>query len=146
MSNGYGDMANRFNLDYEKERALKEIADEFDLELIILFGSRAKGYAREDSDCDVGVLRKEGLVPAERFLELAFRLTRALKMGDVDLVDLRRASPILKYAAASSAKVLYEAEPGAFTRFLLLAWKMYQDAKYDYLPYLDKYLTMRTGV
>ncbi|MEA3344909.1 MAG: nucleotidyltransferase domain-containing protein [Chloroflexota bacterium] len=122
------------------EAALREICQKHDLKLVILFGSRAKGCARQDSDYDVGVLRRQGIIPPEQFLELAYRLSRALDMGNVDLVDLRRASPLLKYEAARSARVLYEAEAGFFDCFHVYAWKLYQDARYDFYRFYPIYI------
>ncbi len=119
------------------ENRLREVCQEYGIELVVLFGSRAKGQAREGSDYDVGVLRQEGMVSVEDFLNLAYRLGQVLDMGDVDLVDLRRASPLLKYEAMRSGKVLYEAKPGVFNRFYVLAWKLYQDDRYD-LRRLDR--------
>jgi len=106
---------------------LQALARQYQLELVILFGSRAKGTPRPGSDTDIAVLRREGIVPPEEVLELTYRLGRTLGMPNPELVDLRRAPPLLKYEVARSGKVLYEAEPGLFQRFHILAWKLYQD-------------------
>lgn len=113
------------------EEKLRALCQEYGIDLVILFGSQAKGYAREESDYDVGVLKGEGLIEAEAFLDLAYQLSRALGMGNLDLVDLRRASPLLQHEAARSGKVLYQAQPGLFPLFRVLAFKRYQDARYD---------------
>ena len=76
-------------------------------------------------------MKEEGLVDAEDFLDLAFALSQAVDCGNVDLVDLRRASGLLKYEAARTEKVLYQARSGSFARFRVLAWKIYQDERYD---------------
>ncbi len=106
---------------------LQALARQYQLELVILFGSRAKGTSRPGSDTDIAVLRRQGIVPPEKVLELTYRLGRALDMPNPELVDLRRASPLLKYEVARSGQALYEAEPGLFQRFHVLAWKLYQD-------------------
>ncbi len=113
------------------EGRLQDICERYGLELVVIFGSRARGRATETSDCDVGVLRKEGIVPAGDFLQLAYQLSRALNLGNVDLVDLGRASPLLKYEVSRWGKPVYQAEPSVFVRFRVLAWKLYQDDRYD---------------
>ncbi|MCD6554099.1 MAG: nucleotidyltransferase domain-containing protein [Anaerolineae bacterium] len=122
------------------EDRLRGVCQEYGIELVVLFGSRATGHAREGSDYDVGVLRQEGIIPAEDFLKLAYRLSQVLGMGNVDLVDLRRASPLLKYEATRAAQVLYEARPAAFNIFRVLAWKQYQDARHDIYRLLPVYI------
>jgi predicted nucleotidyltransferase len=76
-----------------EHRALrKKIAPLFDgLEegriAVYLFGSRATGYARQDSDYDFALVAP-GLIGRERLESLRERLEDALE-GDVDCVDLR---------------------------------------------------------
>ncbi len=93
----------------------------------MLHGSRAKGGERAGSDTDVGVLRRRGLVPSERFLALAARLTEVLKMTDVDLVDLRRAPGLLRHQVGTHGRLLFEDEPGRFNVFRVHAWKLHLD-------------------
>ena len=52
-------------------------------------------------------------------------------------MDLRTASALLQYEAARNGRVLYEAQPGLFNLFHVLAWKKYQDEHYD-LRRLDR--------
>jgi predicted nucleotidyltransferase len=120
--------------------ALNALCAKYGIELVVLFGSRAQGRARPDSDYDVGVLCQRGSVSPGDYLELTYELGQALGCGNVDLVDLRAASPLLKYQAMSSGRPLYEATPGAFNLFYVLAWKMYQDARYDIYRLMPAYL------
>jgi predicted nucleotidyltransferase len=106
---------------------LPEVCREFDLELVVLYGSRARGYARPDSDSDVGVMRRAGLVPAERILDLAVKIGEATGLPGIDLVDLRRAPPLLKHSAGTHGRALYEDEPGRFNLFKVYAWKLWLD-------------------
>ena len=46
-----------------------------------------------------------------------------------DVVDLRRASPLLKFSVAAHGKVLYERAPGVHAEFYSLAFRMYCDTK-----------------
>ena len=116
---------------------LQQICEKHDIELVILFGSHAKGTARPDSDYDLGILKRSGSVEAEELLYLAHDLGEALDAVNVDLVDLRHAPPVLKFDAARVGQVLFESEPGRFNRFHVLAWKLYLDDHHD-LRRLDR--------
>lgn len=119
---------------------LGEVATTFDLALVVLFGSRATGHSRPDSDSDVGILRWQGVVSAEHFPALGLGLARATGLPDIDLVDLRRAPALLRYRAARDGRPLFEAAPALFTRFHVQAWKQYLDDEYDFRRLDVRYL------
>lgn len=110
-------------MDIERlHEAIRRVAREEELELVVLFGSAARG-AGEPRDLDVAV---RGAGPIDP-LALTNRLHRALGRSDVDLVDLRRADPLLLFVVAREGIPLYEAEPGTFARFHDLAARRYYD-------------------
>ena len=94
-----------------------------DLQLLVLFGSAARGRARLGSDIDLAV-RCDG--PAD--LD-AFYLALAPRLGTdrLDVVDLHRAGPLLGMAVARTGRLLFEREPGAFREFQSLASRRYCD-------------------
>jgi predicted nucleotidyltransferase len=94
-----------------------------DLELVVLFGSTVAGRARPDSDVDVAVRCKAGADLDALFAVLAPRL----KTDRLDLVDLRRAGPLLAFQVARSGVPLFERSPGAFREFQSLASRRYAD-------------------
>jgi hypothetical protein len=57
------------------------------------------------------------------------RVTRLLRSDAVDIVDLRTASPLLKYAALRDGKLLYERSPGLYLSAFSLAFRRYIDTK-----------------
>ena len=80
------------------------------LEVLILFGSRARGDARPGADWDFGYLADEAAdVPG-----LLSALVENLEDDHVDLVDLRRASGLLRYRAACDGRLVHEATDGLF--------------------------------
>jgi predicted nucleotidyltransferase len=95
------------------------------LELVVLFGSAAEGRLHKGSDIDIGFLFDR---PAD-LVELTNRVTTTIGKDNVDVVDLRRASPLLRYAAAQKGIALYERVPGSFIRFYSLSYRMYVDTK-----------------
>ena len=59
-----------------------------------LFGSCARGEARQHSDIDIAILARDDL-PSGFFAELAADFEESPNPYDVDLVDLRRADAAL---------------------------------------------------
>ena len=93
------------------------------LDLLILFGSRARGDARPGADWDFGYLAGETTdVPG-----LLAALVGALRTDRVDVVDLRRASGLLRYRAACDGVLVYEAPTDHFDRFRLQAVQFWCD-------------------
>jgi predicted nucleotidyltransferase len=59
-------MTNDGQIPIDRQR-LPEVAAQFGLRLVLLFGSFARGQARPDSDCDIAVAG----CPPDRFWDLA---------------------------------------------------------------------------
>ena len=93
------------------------------VQLVVLFGSMARGKARSDSDLDVAVLCDGAADLDAIFLLLAPRLAT----GALDLVDLRHAGSLLAFQVAKHGRVLYERHLGAFRIFQSLASRRYCD-------------------
>lgn len=86
------------------------------LRVAILFGSRATGHARPDSDVDVAILPAHvGLSLADENA-LAVELERAAGLP-VDLVRLDHASEALRWRIARDGVVLFSDPPEAAIRF-----------------------------
>ncbi|HVQ76775.1 MAG TPA: nucleotidyltransferase domain-containing protein [Candidatus Binatia bacterium] len=94
------------------------------LRTLVLFGSRARGDARERSDWDLGYLADEGFDPDALLLDLV----NDLGTDRIDLVDLARAGAQVRFRAASDGRALYEAEPGVFGAFWIEAVDFWCDA------------------
>ena len=87
------------------------------LDLLILFGSRARGGARPGADWDFGYLANGAAdVPA-----LLAALVEVLQDDRVDLVDLRRAGGLLRYRAACDGRLVHEAAADLFDLYRLEA-------------------------
>jgi predicted nucleotidyltransferase len=79
-----------------------------DVQAIYIFGSRARGDAGPESDLDVAVLASLPIYPLVRW-ELQERLAAALHTA-VDLVDLRRASSVMRVAVLADAQLVCEGD------------------------------------
>ena len=93
------------------------------LDLLILFGSRARGDARPGADWDFGYLA-DGAADVPGLIAV---LVEALGSDRVDLVDLRRASGLLRYRAACDGLLLHEAAAGLVDRYRLQAVQFWCD-------------------
>ncbi len=90
----------------------------FPLSALWLFGSQARGEARGDSDVDLAALFSRP-VPSEAVL--AARLDLFSLLGrEVDLVDLRRASPILGRQILRDGRLLLDRDPVDWHVFAML--------------------------
>jgi predicted nucleotidyltransferase len=94
------------------------------LELLMLFGSRARGDAHEGSDWDFAYLAGDQLDVAT----LLGAVVELVGSDRVDLVDLRRASGLLRYRAARDGQVVFEARPRLAEAFRLEAAQFWCDA------------------
>ena len=78
------------------------------LRLLVVHGSRSRHQAHPGSDWDLGYVAADRVDPAALHADAA----RALGTDDVDVVDLARASALLRFrAAAHIAYALAEAWP-----------------------------------
>jgi predicted nucleotidyltransferase len=94
------------------------------VQVLVLHGSRARGDGGPGSDWDFGVLT-DGTAD---LVGLSAALTSLLGTDAVDLVDLRRASALLRYRAARDGVVLVELHEGVFREFQLEAVHFWCDA------------------
>jgi predicted nucleotidyltransferase len=106
------------------------------LTLLMLFGSRARGDAHEGSDWDLGYLAASGFDDAA----LLGHIVEVLGSERVDLVDLARASGLLRFRAARDGVLIHETEPGAGDRFRIEAARFWHDVEPVLLPAYERFL------
>lgn len=81
-----------------------------------LFGSRAEGRPRADSDWDLGVFLSEHLGARERFALRSRLLADLEDLGRMDVVVLNDAPPLLAHRALQGRR-LFVKDPSAYVRF-----------------------------
>jgi len=114
----------KFNIGEIKNR-LSPLFNDEGLRLVLLFGSVASGKECQESDIDLGFLFDRPL----DILGLTNRVIQLLRTDRVDVIDLRRASPLLKYSVIRQGEALFEQTPGLFNIFQSLTFRIYVDAK-----------------
>ncbi len=94
-----------------------------ELDLLVLFGSTVTGRRKAGSDLDIAV-RFDGPADLDAlYLALAGRLGT----DRLDLIDLRRAGPLLAFEVARSGRLLFEKRRGMLREFQSLASRRYCD-------------------
>jgi len=110
---------------YEIREKLAPLFKEPGLQMVLLFGSLVSGPTHRESDIDLGFLF-DGPVDLS---DLTNGVINLLHTDKVDVIDLRRASPLLSFSAALEGELLYERTPGQFNAFFSLSFRRYVDTK-----------------
>ena len=114
----------RFSVEDIRNRLVPIFEDE-GLKLALLFGSLVLGKVHKQSDIDLAFLFDR---PVD-ILSLTNRIISLLHADNIDVVDLRRVSPLLKFSVVKNGRLLYEKQPGMFNEFYSLAFRIYIDTK-----------------
>ena len=94
---------------------------------VYLFGSRAEGRARPDSDIDIAFLAEWGHSPtAMQRWEWAGELSGLINIEKVDLVDLQEASTDFRFVIVSTDQRIYCNDRTYCDTFDMIAYSMYQ--------------------
>jgi predicted nucleotidyltransferase len=117
-------MAKTFDIAY-LQKLIGPLCDQHGLRLIIVFGSSVTGRRGPDSDLDLALL---GDAPLD-LVAVTTDVIRLLQTDRVDVVDLRRASPLLAMEVARHGRLVYERTPGMHIEFISLAVRRYIDTK-----------------
>lgn len=104
-------------------------------DFILLFGSFAKGNAREDSDIDLAYFSKQPLSSYERF-NLAGELA-AVANREVDLVDIKRIDTVFTMEIFEKGIPIYIRDENEFTRQKMRAYSMYATLSEQRAPILE---------
>ncbi len=95
-------MYNLMNISDTEKSKIRELAETYDLILVVLYGSRARGVARTNSDTDIAVKANRVLETSE-ILKLESEFSAIFSCPEI--VDLRVA-PVLLLANVAKDGVL----------------------------------------
>jgi predicted nucleotidyltransferase len=107
------------------QNLIEPLCAQYRLRLIVVFGSTVTGMRGPESDLDLAFL---GDAPLD-LVAVTTDVIRLLHTDRVDVVDLRRASPLLAMEVARHGYLIYERKPGAYVEFISLAVRRYIDTK-----------------
>ncbi|GAB7389246.1 hypothetical protein BSNK01_30840 [Bacillaceae bacterium] len=118
----------------------REFSEKYDISLVILFGSRAKGTARAESDIDLAVFLGDVVRPytveKKKVREIADRLYNDLALrletSNVDLLILNYSDPFVWYEVSRHGRLLFEREAGNYRTFCIRALQRHNDARRFY--------------
>lgn len=77
------------------------------VQLVYLFGSKARGDSKELSDVDIAYYSKSDL-PVDQEARLARELSENFRSTKVDLVNIAKASIVLQHEVVSEGKIIYQ--------------------------------------
>ena len=104
--------------------------------MIIVFGSFAKGAARADSDVDVAIY-DDGEYSAYEFFMAAQELAGIIGR-DVDLINLKSASTVMKAQIVGYGKVIFCSNDNRRQWFFMRTFREYAQLNEDREPILRK--------
>ena len=106
-----------------KLERLPAIFEPHGVELAYLFGSLARGEVGKDVDLAI-------LTQAEPAFRLRAEISKCLDTERLDLVDLRRASPVLRFEVISTGRLIYCTDQMTVERFEIDTLHQYRDTAY----------------
>lgn len=112
-------------------KQLEKIAQKHDLEMLLLFGSRAEAnnkYLRQDSDFDIAYLAKNNL-DLSKEARLICDLMPVFKSDKIDLANIKKAGPLLLHEIFKTHKILFCADLEKYFQYQMYALRKYREAK-----------------
>ena len=107
---------------------IQKIAQKYKLELLLLFGSRVSKKNYKESDFDIAYLSEREL-NLEEEAKLIVELAPFFKSENIDLVNLKKAKPLLFYSIFRNCQLLYTKDVLTFPILRAYAFKKYIETK-----------------
>ena len=106
---------------------IEKLAKEYNLSLVLLYGSQAKGNMRTDSDIDLAVL---GVKPisTDDLIALSNEFTQIFEVNEIDVKSLHNIGPLFRYQVMQNSALLYGRNYDYLT-FKSYAFRDYHDSK-----------------
>lgn len=110
----------------ELKTGIKTVAERYGLDFVVLFGSQATGKTHAKSDVDIAYLPPVNFSFDEDG-QIYLDIVGLVRREDLDLINLRKVSPLLQKQIIDSALLLYEKGPGTFEDFVLRVLRLYRE-------------------
>jgi len=108
---------------------LNALLEKYNIKLIYIFGSYAKGKNDKNSDLDIAVLLEKGYNPLDK-LSLIGDFIDIFKRNDIDLVILNDANPVLEHQVIKYGKLVYMKDEDTKVFYEVRVLKEYMDMEY----------------
>ncbi|MFH1170515.1 MAG: nucleotidyltransferase domain-containing protein [Candidatus Vogelbacteria bacterium] len=112
-------------MEVDREK-IKKVAEKYDLEFVVLFGSQATGQTHPKSDVDVAYFPPPDL-SFDQESRLYLDLIEVLRKKELDLVNFKQSSPLLLKQIVNKSSLLYEKHQGSFNEFVLYVYRIYRE-------------------
>jgi len=107
------------------KKKVADVAQKHNLSCVVLFGSQATGKTHALSDTDIAFISSGREIDYRDQFKIQTDFSDSLKIDNIELVNMRRVSPLLMKQIADKGKLLYEDRRGRFVNFKVLAFKLY---------------------
>lgn len=111
----------------EINKKIKDLAEKYDLSLVLLFGSQVTGNTHSESDFDVAYVSNKKLTFDDE-VKFNTSLTDVFRNDKVSLVNLKTASPLLAKQIVMNCKIFYEKKGHLFSDLLTYTLRTYEEA------------------
>ncbi len=125
------DAGNILNINQKK---LIDLALNYNIELMLVFGSYAKRNVHKRSDLDIGIFSQEKITPYDLW-ELQTKLMELFGRDDIDVVILTDTSPVLLFNILKHHTPMYISDNNLLNQFKIMAMKRY----WHYLTHFKKF-------
>jgi len=117
-------------LSKKQKQKIEEVAEKYQLKLVLLFGSRVDGKIHKESDYDVAYLSNRKLsFEEESRLNVAFTGIFPQPRERVDTVDLKKMKPLMLFGIFRECQVLFAEDNLIFPTYRAYAFKKYMEIK-----------------
>jgi len=106
---------------------IKEIAQKYNLEMVLLFGSQVNGRTKSDSDIDIAYSAQK-LLSTDEKIGLNNELCDLFHKDIVDQVDIRNANPLLLHEISTNSQLLFGKEID-YIKFRTRAFRVFIDSE-----------------
>ncbi len=111
---------------------LDPIGERYNLRLMVVYGSWAKGVADERSDLDIGVLSTKLEFEFDTLLSLWADLEEMLSpqrgFAELDVKSLHKVDPLFRWQVMKDSILIYGSEFD-YVSFKIYAWRDYQESQ-----------------
>ena len=106
---------------------IKEIAQKYNLEMVLFFGSQVNGRTKPDSDIDIAYSAQK-LLSTDEKIGLNNELCDLFHKDIVDQVDIRNANPLLLHEISTNSQLLFGKEID-YIKFRTRAFRVFIDSE-----------------